>query len=69
MEAASLPKCLQYSSGTSRCCTLAAVQLLHHVVECGAHGATVNWPAEAAEALAAKGKLAEPCGKSGQQDQ
>ncbi|KAF8060491.1 yhdW [Scenedesmus sp. PABB004] len=30
-----------------------SVELLHHVVACGAHGATVNWPAEAAAALAA----------------
>jgi glycerophosphoryl diester phosphodiesterase len=28
------------------------LQLLHHVVAAGAHGATVNWPREAARALA-----------------
>eukprot|EP00878_Enallax_costatus_P021742 GHUV01023033.1.p1 GENE.GHUV01023033.1~~GHUV01023033.1.p1 ORF type:complete len:287 (+),score=73.28 GHUV01023033.1:40-900(+) len=31
-----------------------SIELLHHVVACGADGATVNWPAEAAEALALK---------------
>jgi hypothetical protein len=27
------------------------LQLLHHVVACGAQGATVNWPGRARQAL------------------
>jgi hypothetical protein len=30
---------------------MAVLQLLHHVVECGVDGATVNWPQQAADAL------------------